>query len=474
MHLSFCGTVLNQTAQLFHREPVTEDFRRFSTYASRVKTFNVEDWADAQLFSNYEIPFNVLVKLLQHGPQPLLPNLRSLRYPETHWYNHYEPGVAGRGPLYRSEPFFGSRLKEVTVKFGDWPSDEPRPTEVVRSLSYRSPSVESITMYQIGVFYPKHDLSRSARLVGPAIGALIHLVKFESRMVFISPTALLALGSLPKLQELVVHVDPTEYLWDALPHGTHSDHFPALKDLTLVKVPLEWCVAFMSDVVSSSSLWRVCLNYEDPDPTALPGMLLEAFCMSIANHPSSTTIREISFVIGWGEHTTPQVYRSPHISPLLSLPALQKLSVHGGSCLVVVDDAFLDAITWSWPNLQSLEIHWPNSNRIGPGELGYPEATLAGVILLARYCPRLTDLTFPIDTRDVPRLDKRRPPVPLWTSYASPLESFCPWGSAFQADDVHALAIQGYLISSFGTASTILEDTMAGEALDGCKQAAFP
>lgn len=414
-------------------------------YAGRVKTLKAEDWADAQLFSNHEIPFDILVKLLHHGPQPLLPNLRLLTYSEIYWLNKNEPVVSGRGPLYRSEPLFGPRLKEVDIDFGDWPSDELRPTEVVWSLSYRSPLVESITISQHGICYHKHDLSRSARLVGPAIGTLVHLVKFDSRMVFTSPPALWALGSLPKLQELAVYVDPTEYHWDALPHGRCSNPFPALKGLSLVSVPLEWSVAFMG-IVSSPSLRTVDIKFQDSNTAVVHGMLLEAFCTSIANHPSGDSVQEISFNLDvWGDsRKTTQVYLSQHISPLLSLPALQKLSVHGSS-VVVVNDAFLDAVTWSWPNLRSLQIYWPTSNigrtGIGPGELGYPEATLAGVLLLVRYCPRLISLNFPVDMRSVPSLNRHRPPVTLWPSYESPLETFCPTGSSFRADDAAALAM---------------------------------
>ncbi|KAL1948658.1 hypothetical protein VTO73DRAFT_10464 [Trametes versicolor] len=76
-----------------------------------------------------------------------------------------------------------------------------------------------------------------------------------------------------------------------------------------------------------------------------------------------------------------------------------------------------------------------------PGELGYPKATLAGVLLLARYCRRLTSLDFPVDIRKVPRLDERHPPVSLWPSYESPLERFCPSGPAFRVDDVQDLAM---------------------------------
>lgn len=248
-------------------------------------TLKAEDRADAQLFSNYEIPFDVLVRLLHYGPQPLLPNLRSLHYSEIYWYNRYEPGVAGRGPLYRSEPLFGPMLKEVTIKYGDWPSDEMRPTEVVRSLSYRSPSIESITMYQPGLCHPSHGSSRPARLVGPTIGTFVHLVKLDSRTLFTSPTAFLALGSLTKLQELALCVDPKEYYWGALPHGRHGSLFPALEDLSLFRIPLEWCTAFI-DIISSSSLWSVAINYQESDPAALPGMLLEALCASIGSHPS--------------------------------------------------------------------------------------------------------------------------------------------------------------------------------------------
>ncbi|EIW62641.1 uncharacterized protein TRAVEDRAFT_17258 [Trametes versicolor FP-101664 SS1] len=431
---------------MFHREPVTDDFRRFATYASRVRALKTQG-GNTQLFNTHDIPFDVWAKLMHYGPQPLLPNLRSLYHSEIHRYNCCEPRVAGRGPVYRSEPLFGPRLKKAFIEFGDWPSDEWRPTEVVESLSYRSPLVESLKIEHSTVSFRHtiHDSAMPARLSGPAVAGFLHLVKFESYWAYVSPAALLALGSLRKLQELVVHVDSTEYDWEALPHGRQYGLFSALKELTLYRAPSEWCVAFM-DVVSSSSLWRLHIKDYDAGHHTLPPLLLEAFFTSLARHPSSHTIRELDFTTGGWDGMLPPIYGSRHIAPLLSLSALQKLTIFG-HCLVVVDDALLEAVTRAWPNIQSLHFCWPNFGMITgpadprPGQLGFPQATLAGVFLLARYCPYLTSLDLGIDLRDIPYLDEHRPPIRLWSTHPPPLESLRLPGLTLREDDEPALAM---------------------------------
>lgn len=431
---------------MFHREPVPEDFRRFTTYASRVRELNTEG-GNTELSHKHDIPFDVWSKLMHYGPQPLLPNLRSLHHSEIHRYNCCEPRLAGRGPVYRSEFLFGPRLKEVFIEFGDWPCDEQRPTEVAESLSYRSPLVESLKIEHstISFRHPFHDSAMPARLSGSAIAAFLHLVKFESYWAYVSPAALLALGSLPKLQELLVHVDLTEYDWEALPHGRQYGLFSALKDLTIYKAPSEWCAAFM-DIVSSSSLWRVHIKDCDSGHHPLPPLQLEAFFASLGRHPSSHTIQELDVTTcGWGG-MLPPIYGSQHIAPLLSLSALQKLSIFG-HCLVIVDDALLESITWAWPNLQSLYFCWPNFGMIigipdpRPGELGFPQATLAGVLFLARYCPHLTSLDLAMDLRNIPCLDDHRPPVFLWPTHPPPLKTLCLPGLSLREDDEPALAM---------------------------------
>ncbi|KAL1948656.1 hypothetical protein VTO73DRAFT_10462 [Trametes versicolor] len=429
---------------IFRREPAAEDFSRFSIYASRVKKLG--PGLNVSFFKSCDIPFDVWARLVLYGPQPLLPNLRSLSHTEVHLHNLDHPDIAGRGPLYRSEPLFGPRLKEVRVTYGVWPSDDRRPTEVIRSLSYLSTLVESITMCRYD-FRHRAEQPSGARLDGLAIGSLLHLVKFDSSDVRIASASLLALGSLPKLQELVICVDPTEYHWEFLPHGKPGSLFPVLRELVLCDIPFEWCVAFMPTIVSSS-LWRV--YFADDESLTIPGILLEALCASIAHHPSSHNIREVGInACRWHRVRMPQVYQPQDISPLLSLPALQDLSIRG-YCIIAPDDALLSAITWAWPDLRSLSFSWPCLGGLSssetrdplPGELGYPKATLAGVLLLARYCPYLTSLELPVDIRHIPLLDERRPPITLCPSWEPPLKSLDVSGSTFLADaNVSALAM---------------------------------
>ncbi|OJT02411.1 hypothetical protein TRAPUB_7064 [Trametes pubescens] len=60
-------------------EPVTEDFHRFSAYASRVKVLSAEEDND-QLFDNHEIPFDVWTALLLVLPYPIASVFSALRW----------------------------------------------------------------------------------------------------------------------------------------------------------------------------------------------------------------------------------------------------------------------------------------------------------------------------------------------------------------------------------------------------------
>ncbi len=70
-------------------------------YARRVKTFHpmfgtVNSWA------GYDIPSELWTSLFRHGPQPLLPNLRTLHHEETR-KSMVQTRELGNGPVDFSE-----------------------------------------------------------------------------------------------------------------------------------------------------------------------------------------------------------------------------------------------------------------------------------------------------------------------------------------------------------------------------------
>lgn len=440
------------------RDPTPADFARFSTYTNRVKMFHRDDRVPT--FYGYQISSDLWTAVLRHSPKPLFPNLQRLQHVETD-YDYRREHILERGPVYLSELFCGPGLKEADIDYGGWPSDERRPTELVRAMAHASPRMEDLELSAGVGIHTRLRRHEAASLSCPEIVQLHHLVRLSAFTVYVAPAALVGLASLPRLRELLLHVNPEEYDWDDLRHARKrcGISFPALEDLELYEISLEWCVAFMH-TVTSSSLWRV--KVDGRGGTTVPSILLEALCASLAENPSQDTIQVLSINIGPGCNTK-TVKRSsekgfvfqktalveihhPHpIVPLLSLSALRWLAL-GRTCQAIADDAVLDAMTWAWPNLESLAFCWPD----GPGYrledvAYYPQATFYGVLLLARHCPRLTTLELAVDMRCIPDFDAWRwgPPVALCADDAPPLKSFELAGSVFRESD--ALPVAAFL-----------------------------
>ncbi|KAF8059821.1 hypothetical protein FPV67DRAFT_339324 [Lyophyllum atratum] len=73
---------------------------------------------------------------------------------------------------------------------------------------------------------------------------------------------------------------------------------------------------------------------------------------------------------------------------LFSLRALQSLTIYLG-CASAFDDDWYAAAAMAWPHLEDLEVNHEADDKL-------PRVTLAGLIPLVRYCPRLKDLSLSI------------------------------------------------------------------------------
>lgn len=418
------------TTQVFLRDPVPEDFLRFSTYTSRVKTFFWE--SDMPSLPCFLISPDVWTTLLNIGPKPLLPNARIVHHQEAEYVNLEERDYT-RGPFYPAELLLGPRLEEVHIDYGGWPSDQQRPTELTRAICRFAPRVTNLHVFAEvrGISTRISEYRKTAFLSCPDIGKLQDLVEFDAYSVNVMPAALTALGALPRLQEMLLRVQSTAYDWDMLPHSRRGCFFPALTKLKLYETAGEWCTAFIH-AVTSTSIWKLELDYLHEggvmDPT-----LVEALCTSIGTHSSAGTLEVLILRTGGvlQREEQPVVYQSQQVAPLLSLPALRHLSVDG-NCQTIADDAFLDAMTRAWPNLESLHFRWPHQSQPAlrePGDENYPKATLFGLLLFARHLQALGSLELAIDMREVPNLGQAFPPVSLRGSGASTLEEFWVSGS---------------------------------------------
>lgn len=437
------------------RDPIPGDFARFVSYAARVKMFFRDGRVSS--FPRYQISSDLWAAVLHCAPKPLFPNLRTLRHIETD-YGYRRERELDRGPVYLSELFWGPELRETHIDFCGWPSDKHRPTELVRTMALASPRIEVLSLRdEVSLPLDMQALCKPGLLSCPEIGRLHYLVKFSMDHVAVAPAALAGLASLPRLRELLLHVNPAEYGWDDLPHGRYGDFFPALTNLRLHTIHFEWCIAFMH-AVTSPSLWR--LKIDSFSGLERPWFLLEALCASVGEHPSCRTIQVFSIDTGPGcpsrrvdkvaedelifSRIAPADIYHPHpIAPVFSLSALRWFAI-GSTWPVIADDDMLDAMTWAWPNLESLAFNWPSGAHRAdrkPEDVDFPRATLSGVLSLARYCPRLIYLELAVDMRYIPDFDAWRwPPISLSPDYEPPLKSFHTEGSVFRASDTLPLA----------------------------------
>ncbi|OJT14699.1 hypothetical protein TRAPUB_8752 [Trametes pubescens] len=237
----------------------------------------------------------------------------------------------------------------------------------------------------------------------------------------VGPDALAALGSLPHLQDMLLHVDPADYTWDALQHGRPASFFPALTKLTLHDIAFEWCAAFLN-TVTSDVLQKLHIRTRDPHCNAPDGLLFEALCVAIGSLPSGATLHDIDIRSPRLADVNRPAYPPRHIAPLTGLKgALRRLYVRG-PCQIEVDDATLEAMAHAWPDIREITLPWlthpehlddvtydeEQSEPWDPEETYLPKATLAGLAALARGCPHLTDLVHTFDMRFIPELDERR------------------------------------------------------------------
>lgn len=411
------------------RDPVPPDFTRFYLYSTRIRKIgSFSDRYPIAWAGSREVSEDAWGVLLHHAPKPLLPNLRSLQHEEKP-YKSEELALPGRGFFRPADAFFGPSLRSVLLN-GLW-EYPTRPDEVIKKMSRTSLLIESLWM-EAKMSPPPEFASLSC----PELGVFIHLTHFEGWTMNVGPDALLALGSLPRLQDMLLHVEPADFTWDALQHGRHACFFPALTKLTLHNIAFEWCTAFLH-TLTSAFLQKLLLRVRNP-PRAVcvpDSMLFEALCAAIGSLPCGTSLHEIEIRFPRIPDVARSTYQPRHIAPLAGLKgALRRLSIFVPR-QIIVDDVTLDAMARAWPHIQALFLPWREHLQTdgvaddeerwprlcpNPEDDHFPQATLAGLAALVRRCTRLTTLMLALDMRVVPELET--PPASL----------HLPWGCGLQ------------------------------------------
>lgn len=407
--------------QVLLRTPVEQDFERFLNYSRRVREISPYHSYSQDLLSgdfiqaesryslgcHCHIPSSVWDILSAFGPKPLLPNLQSILHREWLPYTHMYPRTV---PLQPADLLFGPKLKIATIDCLDSSIYPERATEVVRAMSSVVSSLEHLSIKAEPE--PYSSMTTTGSLYGPEVLLLSRLTKFVGRSVRVAPDALVALGQLPSLEVMFLHVDPVAYAWDSLPRDRCTYLFPALQQLTLHEIDFVWCTTFLR-TLSSTSLRTLSFRSEHyPLP---PPMVFEALCVAITKLPSADSIIDLFFIIsitrGDLDHNLSnreyEIYWSEDIAPLLTLPAVQRL-VFKGRCTTLLDDRALETMAQNWPDLVELVLTWawnapprPDDARL-PEDDDFPYVTSWGLLYLAQHCPRLTKLALAVDLRFEP------------------------------------------------------------------------
>lgn len=363
--------------------------------------------------------------LLLHGPKPLLPSIRSLFHSEKKFRaerNHVEVDSFEASPL-----LFGPELREVDLRVPEIRAVYPerRPAELVKQLALAAPLLERLTLQAHRLWHLPG--TKSSCLSGSGIGVFRRLVYFSGHSIHVDPEALLALGSLPSLRDIRLHVDSQKYAWDALPHKRHSKElFPGLTKLDLYYTDFDWCSAFLR-VATPTSLQTLWITDER---AVAPALQLEGLCASIGDLPCAHSLRELIITTGRNLSNMERVVCHPRrIAPLLvpSLSGLRRIKFQG-RCRVVVDDRTLDDMARAWPAIEQVkfvvqdtspdnELYGSPDVEMWPGtpisdNPGFPRATLVGLTAFVRRCPRITVLALALDMRVVLELATRLPSAP--------------------------------------------------------------
>lgn len=434
------------------------------------------------LASYHRIPHAVWKALFAFAPKPLLPNLRSL----YHWERGAQPGATYYPTEFHpADLLFAPDLREADLFFRSPYGEFGHATDVVRTLAGVAPALERLNV-EVNSQLPCSWDAGSLRCT--ELGLFTRLTSFTGRTVCIYPDALMALGSLPCLESLLVHIYPKDYSWDTLPHERRTEFFPALQELVLHKIGFEWCASFLRVLASSSlrALSLRCEHHELPPP-----LLLEDLCTAISEHPSCGTITDLLIIIGYtefqpghedlglsstywdGQYSESERYRSANIAPLFTaLFALRRLVIKG-ACITIIDDAMLDTIAQRCPDIVELVLGWdpdvelrPEDER-SPEDDDFPLVTPSALLRLARRCPRLHTLALAANMGWPPPSDSGLPPAPplhLLGPAAPQLRKFDVTGSLF-CDGVCAASVLSLLFPRLSVLSGRFADEEDGLAV---------
>ncbi|KAG5638623.1 hypothetical protein H0H81_011342 [Sphagnurus paluster] len=327
------------------------DWERFHYYAQRIRRIGYSSFGEMHEIRSLFICIHpsVLQALSFRGAtHPLFPKLRA-----------FCPDFPNDPHMRRSMSYVPALLGPTVTEVSYWHSFDAQP-EALSSITRACPNLSTLTI--------QHTRNINPEFSNAFQKAFLNLPQLKSLTFGCAPTT----SSDKALDSLIQATSGRlsslrSFCFDA------SQYEAGAKVLELLQYPLE------------------CLNvyFEARLPSAHPA--LANFTSSFVGHPCISFLTSLTLE----GHINP-AGDSPSViatfRSLFVLKALRYLRIVY-ACASLLDNQWIQDAAMNWPQLETFILDAEHSD---------PTATLAGLIPLVRYCPRLTYLTLPLHAKPFP------------------------------------------------------------------------
>ncbi|KAJ7088754.1 hypothetical protein B0H15DRAFT_840663 [Mycena belliarum] len=358
------------------------DWERFLLYAARIKTITL----GLNLYAHAaDLPLDALEMInITRPAECILPNLRKL-----HWVTT-DPTVF---PFIRL--FLCPGISAISLVL--------EPTPAHRSLLlWLGSTAHSLQEVSLSGTEVASDNEADPATLNAITSFILTLDKIKTLSVpRLHPSAQRHLASLPSLSTLrienFVSIEPGSSHAHPYPHPS----FPALSHLTLGATKLASATKFLTKM--SPSALKTLVFYDGPVSTSVVMGAFFAALHSSGAHLHLTQLT-ICFTTLPLDFVDPAAYRltTAVLTPLLSFSSLQSVEMLARTGFEI-DDPFCAVMAAAWPQLERLDLNTDFGYDMAPP----PAATAASLLAFATHCPRLTELTLPLDMTLVPELPPR-------------------------------------------------------------------
>lgn len=364
---------------VFTRQPNKSDWQRFDYYAQKIRRIGYTSRTRPTDMIRAEEA--VISSLCAHRPtQPLLPNLRGL-------YHDYRCSLITNAISF-VYAILGPQVTQLSLSLCDFRVPLNELLGLLLSVAYLCPQLCFLTLDSLPV---KQETTPQFTLaVERLVCSLHHLQSITLHTTFLSTSGIIHyLGNLRGLSHCEMIKIPSKMASHQVRDlfATENGRFPKLRYFEFEAENLHQA----SNVIESLQcpLQHLAMEIEEGKLSTNPFSSLARFMSSFANHCciSSLTYLELFGSLELADTPTPASFCDA-FRPLFSLKVLRKLVIRFIGVHHLDDDWFADAAR-AWPHLEALKL----------SQEGCPQRTLAGLIPLIRYCPRLNDVSFSVSAK---------------------------------------------------------------------------